>query len=924
MALSYDLLSQFAKITNDETNTKKESSTYGTIVKYNNAQYVKLDGSDLLTPYTSTVAVEDGDRVLVTIKNHSATVTGSTSNPSASNNTVVEIGNKVSNFEIIVADKVTAQDIEAVNAYFESIKAISGKYEELAAITAEIETLQAKYAEMEYITATDADIINAEIESLKVKFGEFTEITAEDLNAVNAEFTNITAYNANFTYVSADVLKAIKAEIKELDVTFATIESLQATNAEIENLKVNKLDAETAKITYATIDELKATNADIEDLDAKKLDAESAEIKYANIDFSNIGEAAVTKIFSDSGIIKDLIVSEGKITGELVGVTIKGDLIEGNTIVADKLVVKGEDGLFYKLNVDALGEATASSDEKYQNGIDGSVLVAESVTAEKITVDDLVAFDATIGGFKITENSIYSGVKESVDNTTRGIYLDNDGQFAFGDSSNFLKYYKDQNGEYKLIISLGSTDITSAMEEVGNLAIGGRNLLLNSEVAYPFTNTDYPDISTCKDKLVTTTATGVGNNYCWIAEDTETDNTEETEETNPYYLSIPLSDFITKVGESLIFSLDTKLTGSFTNLRYKFVIKNEDAEFLNLIISIPNDCEKGIWHRLYTIKTIEEIENVEKLNSALLYIEWGESEIGSTVEYRLPQLEFGTKPTEWSLAPEDVSSSLSDMEDDIDNRMNDVNTSINEAKSSIEILKNMISTLITDSDGNSLMTQTGDGWVFSMSDINGNLDVIQKAIENMENNQENTDDSLKKLSELINEVSNKTAYIVMAEDEYGNPCIELGKASDKYKYKLNVERIVTPTGGSGTPTYIFSVPGTIIEADIVESELLECDWNIGVIVPGFSYDDITEVYKGYDSEGNTYYYYEYITKDFKVRITNTAINFLENGKVVAYVNNEKFYTNNMIVKNELQIGEGPGFVWKVRSNGNMGLMYISS
>ena len=64
-------------------------------------------------------------------------------------------------------------------------------------------------------------------------------------------------------------------------------------------------------------------------------------MKYASIDFSNIGIAAMEKFYSESGLIKNVVVGDQTITGELVGVTIKGDLIEGNTIKADKLVIKG-------------------------------------------------------------------------------------------------------------------------------------------------------------------------------------------------------------------------------------------------------------------------------------------------------------------------------------------------------------------------------------------------------------------------------------------------------------------------------------------------------------------------------------------------------------------------------------------------------
>lgn len=83
MGLSNDLISQFVKATNDNTETKSESTVYGTIVEYAGEKYVKFDGSDLLTPITSTTNIDDGERVTVTIKNHTATVTGNISSPSA-------------------------------------------------------------------------------------------------------------------------------------------------------------------------------------------------------------------------------------------------------------------------------------------------------------------------------------------------------------------------------------------------------------------------------------------------------------------------------------------------------------------------------------------------------------------------------------------------------------------------------------------------------------------------------------------------------------------------------------------------------------------------------------------------------------------------------------------------------------------------
>lgn len=424
MALSSELISQFVKATKDDSsNDNNESTVYGTVKEYNGKKYVQLDGSDLLTPISSTTDTKADERVTVMIKNHTATVTGNISSPAARTDDVQEIGSKISEFEVVIADKVDTKELNAERARIDNLVSenviIRG---ELDANTANIKELTADSVKVnDTLTAHKADI--------------------EDLQAKNATIEG--------------TLTAHKASIDDLTADNVTINStLNAHKANIDDLTADN----------ATIKgNLTAAEANIEDLKANKLSATDADLKYANIDFTNINQAAVEKIFSDSGIIKDLIVSEGKITGELVGVTIKGDLIEGNTIVADKLVVKGSDGLYYKLNTDGV---TTESEQTEYNSLNGTVIQAKSITATKITVDDLVAFGATIGGFNITKSSIYSGVKSSVDNTTRGIYMDNEGQIAFGDGSNYLKYYKDTDGSYKLAISARSIKMGSSGKDV--------------------------------------------------------------------------------------------------------------------------------------------------------------------------------------------------------------------------------------------------------------------------------------------------------------------------------------------------------------------------------------------------------------------------------------------------------------------------
>lgn len=416
MVLPSGLISEFVKVTNDKTEVKTESTHYGTIVEHEGSQYVRIDGSDLLTPATTTTKYQNGERVIVMIKNHEAVVTGNLTSPSTTSKEVDDkIGSAITEVEVLIADKVSTKELEAE----------SGRIDNLVS-----DNILVK----EKLTATEAEIGELQAENVTI---------TGKLDAQEA---------------TIEVLETEKLSAKDADIKYATIEELEATDAYIHNL-----EADYGEFKDLTTDKFTAQEASIKDLEVGKLSATDADLKYANIDFANINFAAVEKIFADSGIIKDLVTSSGTVTGELVGVTIKGDLIEGGTVVAEKLVIKGTDGLYYKLNTDGVKTETEQTD---YNSLNGSIITAKSITATKISVDDLVAFGATIGGFHITEDSLYSGAKASIDNTTRGIYMDDDGQFALGDADSFLRYFKDTDGSYKLEIAAKSIKLGASSKTV--------------------------------------------------------------------------------------------------------------------------------------------------------------------------------------------------------------------------------------------------------------------------------------------------------------------------------------------------------------------------------------------------------------------------------------------------------------------------
>lgn len=366
--------------------------------------------------------------------------------------------------------------------------------------------------------------------------GEFVRIMTD------SEYMNYAAMNnamANSAGKTAEEILSLKKEINAVGksllvstqkITFGgettvEIRSHLMTETEKANAPLSPSDAKFRVVTAdlirtkeliaqkAEIEDLKATNALIKNLQAEKLSAEDADLRYVNIDFSKIDKAWLQEFYAQSGIIKDLVIGDSTVTGHLVGVTISGDLLEGNTVKADKLVVKGEDGLYYKLNIEGGSTVTPQlTKEMLQNGLDGSNIIANTITAEKVKVDDLIAFDATIGGFNIASNAIYSGVKSSVDNTTRGMYLGADGQMNFGDSNNYIKYHKDEKtGKYALeimadhmIFGSTGTNVQDAIEDLRNKAQTAQNTATEAaKTADNYISTDSTGIMVSENKGAT-------------------------------------------------------------------------------------------------------------------------------------------------------------------------------------------------------------------------------------------------------------------------------------------------------------------------------------------------------------------------------------------------------------------------------------
>lgn len=84
MQLPNSLVKAFAKLaTSSPSQSSTKNSVRGTAVISEGNKYVRLDSSDLLTPISEATDVQNGDRVLVSIENHVATVIGNYTCPAS-------------------------------------------------------------------------------------------------------------------------------------------------------------------------------------------------------------------------------------------------------------------------------------------------------------------------------------------------------------------------------------------------------------------------------------------------------------------------------------------------------------------------------------------------------------------------------------------------------------------------------------------------------------------------------------------------------------------------------------------------------------------------------------------------------------------------------------------------------------------------
>lgn len=703
MALSNDLLSQFVKITNDKEKAKKESTVYGTVVVQDDSTYVKIDGSDLLTPVSTTANTKNGERVVVMIKDHTAIITGNITSPSARLNDLENLedaSDKISEFEIILADKVDTADLNAANARIDTLVADDVLIKnQLIVAEADIDNLQTNTLDIrDDLTAANASITKLQTEKLDANIAVITYATIEDLESTNADIYNLNATYGKFADLTTNHFAAIDAVIDDLDVTYAKITALDAERA-----RINLLETKSLTANSAVIKELQSDVADIDTLIFGSASGDVIQTSFANAVIAQLGNAQIKSAMIES-------VTADKLTaGDIITNNVRVMSEDGKLLISDETIqISDTARVRVQIGKDAAGDYSINIWDADGNLMFSEGGITDNAIKEAIIRDDMVSDNANIAAHKLNIVSLFEEINSGVHTIKSSkIFMDSESQtldVVFTDLSTQVDnlegkvtsqgtelsvvqglieskvWLQDIDGtvgditetqysvlaqrlnEVDIVVASHTTDLNSMDDKVTDLElslegirssvndvrIGGRNLLLATNQGISKWGYIYANGACSKEEYVGTDGVRAAKLIC------------STASTNWCYIQYSSPDTLTKLLPSTEYTLSFDLMSNVSETM-KFCIMRGDGTKNMSEYSLPvTTVADESWHH-YTV-TITTNTLTNGIDNQVLYIS-GVNNVGYRIFKNL-KLEIGNKATDWTPAPEDMATvnELSDLE----------------------------------------------------------------------------------------------------------------------------------------------------------------------------------------------------------------------------------------------------------------------
>lgn len=137
-------------------------------------------------------------------------------------------------------------------------------------------------------------------------------------------------------------------------------------------------------------------------------------------------------------------------------------------------------------------------------------------------------------------------------------------------------------------------------------------------------------------------------------------------------------------------------------------------------------------------------------------------------------------------------------------------------QASLELIEQSLKTLIKGANGESLMTQTENGWEFSIESLLNTVDKAVADIGTLEGTSEQTINDLNAVKETLLEVQKITAYMRFYEVD-GDPYLELGTSANGFK-SIHTNKGIQFAIGDDVPTEV-TYDGMETDRVIIREEL---------------------------------------------------------------------------------------------------------
>ena len=174
--------------------------------------------------------------------------------------------------------------------------------------------------------------------------------------------------------------------------------------------------------------------------------------------------------------------------------------------------------------------------------------------------------------------------------------------------------------------------------------------------------------------------------------------------------------------------------------------------------------------------------------------------------------------------------------DAMENLSDEIGTRIEAAELAISKIDGLISTLVVDGNGGSLMEQTSDGWIFSMAEVLEKLQAATDDLKTLEDELDINGGNVESLQNVVDGLETLTSYIRISTDG-DEPCLELGNTGS-FKV-LITNTAIKFIDGTSVPAYVTNQSLKIGKAE-VEDELVfggfvlkeRSNGNVGLIWKG--------------------------------------------------------------------------------------------